>query len=53
MTIASRRLARQCRERLAANRNLLPCPAQPTENATVGDTETATEAQLEKVDATK
>jgi hypothetical protein len=52
MTIASRRLARQCRERLAANRNLLPCPAQPAENATVKGTETA-EAQLEKVDATK
>jgi hypothetical protein len=53
MTIASRRLARQCRERLAANRSLLPCPAQPTETTTVKGTETAAEAQLEKVDATK
>jgi len=53
MTISSRRLARRCRERFAADKTLLPCPAQPTENATVKGTETAAEAQLEKVDATK
>lgn len=53
MTITSRRLARRCREQLAGNRALLPCPASPVENATVNSTESATEARLEKVDAAK
>jgi hypothetical protein len=52
MTIASRRLARRCRERFAVNRSLLPCPA-PSGTATVKNTEQGSEAQLEKVDATK
>jgi hypothetical protein len=53
MTITSRRLARRCRERLAGNRAMLPCPASSAENATVRGTESATEARLEKVDAAK
>ena len=53
MTITSRRLARRCRERLATNRTLLPCPAAPAESATVGATETSIEVRQEKVDAAK
>lgn len=53
MTIASRRLARRCRERFAQDRTLLPSPAPPPATATVKGTGTATEAQLEKVDAAK
>lgn len=53
MTITSRRLARRCRERLAVDRALLPCPASKAETATVRSSESATEARLEKVDAAK
>lgn len=53
MTITSRRLARRCRERLAMNRSMQPCPAIPAENATVGSTETSLEVRQEKVDAAK
>lgn len=53
MTITSRRLARRCRERLATNRGLLPCPSSSAERSTVKSTDTAFEAQLEKVDAAK
>jgi hypothetical protein len=52
MTIASRRLARRCRERFTKERGLLPCPA-PAETATVNSTDIGPEAQLEKVDAAK
>jgi hypothetical protein len=52
MTIASRRLARRCRERFAANRSLLPCPA-PAASATVKNTAQGEQPQQEKVDATK
>lgn len=53
MTVTSRRLARRCRERLANNRGLLPCPSSSAESATVSTTDTAFEARLEKVDAAK
>ncbi len=53
MTVASRRLARRCRERFAANPNLLPYPAPRAGSATVKGTDVATQAQLEKVDAAK
>jgi len=53
MTITSRRLARRCRERLATNRSMLPCPTGPAEGATVGSTETSIEVHQEKVDAAK
>ena len=53
MTIASRRLAQRCRELFTEDRSLLPCPAEPAEDATVRGPDPETEAQLEKVDATK
>jgi hypothetical protein len=53
MTIASRRLAQRCRELFTEDPSLLPCPAEPEEDATVEGAPSAAEAQLERVDATK
>lgn len=53
MTVASRRLARRWRERLAMNPSLLPYPAPRAETATVKGDEKTTRAPVEKVDAAK
>ncbi|TDV55138.1 hypothetical protein CLV71_103379 [Actinophytocola oryzae] len=51
MTIASRRLARRCRERFSVNPDMLPRPSDVAAPTTVGSD--TTDGRREKVDATK
>lgn len=53
MTISSRRLARRCRERMAAEPTAQPAPAEPTEAEPPPVVEnTEVDAPQENVDAT-